>query len=551
MSRRLLVGGSILAVMCAGSLRAAPGGGSLVDAVRNGDTAAVRALLRASADVNLPSPDGTTPLHWAVNRDDLEVVDLLIRAGADVKATNRYGVPPLSLACENGNASIVERLLSAGAEPNTALPEGESVLMTAARTGSLDAIKALLARHADVNARDARGQTALMWAAARNNSGAIELLVEAGADVTARTGRASRAPTPPATASPSTATQTEVSDFGAVRSLFTAAPPTGFTPLLFAVRAGNVGAVRALLDAGADVNDTLSDGESTLIVAAANAHWQLADLLLDRGADPNLAGAGWNALHQAVRERRPNIGFGKPGPIPTGTLDSINVIKKMIAYGVDVNARMTRNGMKDGQRNRLLRTGSTAFFLAAKNTDVEVMNALLAAGADPGIPNAESTTPLMVAAGLYIWNPGEDGGSLAGQEDEVLDAVRICIEHGNDVNAVDTLGYTALHGAAFRGVNTVVEYLVEKGARLDARNSEGWTPLAIANGLSYSDFYKSQPHTADLLRKLMEARGLSAGNQVVDPKICLDCLQTHTELQQAFLERERRADAAMVSLRQR
>ena len=149
-------------------------------------------------------------------------------------------------------------------------------------------------------------------------------------------------------------------------------------------------------------------------MATANAHWQVADLLLDRGANPNLAGAGWNALHQTARERRPNIGFGTPGPIPTGTLDSINVIKKMIAKGVNVNARMTRNGMKDGQRNRLNRLGATAFFLAAKNTDTEAHEGAARCRSRRQIPSADGTTPLMVAAGLAIWNPGEDGGSLDG-----------------------------------------------------------------------------------------------------------------------------------------
>src|SRR5207342_300293 len=105
-------------------------------------------------------------------------------------------------------------------------------------------------------------------------------------------------------------------------STITTAPPTAFTPLLFAVRAGSLDAVRLLLDAGANVNDLLSDGESALVVATANAHWEVANLLLDRGADPNLAGAGWNALHQAVRIRRPNIGFGFPGPLPTGAIDN-------------------------------------------------------------------------------------------------------------------------------------------------------------------------------------------------------------------------------------
>jgi ankyrin repeat protein len=309
------------------------------------------------------------------------------------------------------------------------------------------------------------------------------------------------------------------------------------------VRAGSIDAVRALLDAGANVNDTLSDGESALVVAAANAHWALADLLLDRGANPNLAGAGWNALHQLVRERRPNIGFGTPGPIPTGSLDSIHVIEKMIAKGVDVNARMTRNGMKDGQRNRLNRLGATAFFLAAKNTDTEVMRTLIAAGADANIPTADQTTPLMVASGIAIWNPGEDGGSLPGQEGEVLEAVKLCVERGNDVNATNDLGETALHGAAFRGVNVVAEYLVEKGAKLDTRDKRGWTPLAIANGLTYTDFFKQQVHTADLLKRLMQARGLSIEGHEVDAKVCLDCLQTRSDQARAAVERDKRMEA--------
>ncbi len=272
------------------------------------------------------------------------------------------------------------------------------------------------------------------------------------------------------------------------RSYFRAAEPTGFTALLFAVRAGAIEATRALLDAGADVDDALSDGQTALVVAAANAHWELASRLLDRGADPAAAGAGWNALHQTVRTRRPNPSGGVAGPIPTGRVDSIDVVRKLIAHGVDVDPRMTVNGMKDGQRSRLNLLGATAFFLAAKNTDTEAMGVLVEAGADPMIPSADGTTPLMVAAGVAIFIPGEDGGSLPGQEGEVLEAVRMCVEAGTDVNAVNDRRETALHGAAFRGVNAVVDYLVEQGAALDVRTVEGWTSLALANGLSYSDF---------------------------------------------------------------
>lgn len=518
----LVVGASISA-----GLQAAGADAPLVDAAKRGDKSAVRAMLKAPL-ANQTSADGTTALHWAAENNDYELVELLLKAGARATTVNRYGVQPIALAAVNGNAAIINALVKAGADVNSALPEGETVLMTTARTGHVEALQTLIAGGADVNARDASsGQTALMWAAARDNADAVRALVAAGADIMTRT----------ANAAVSTGQRSESGN------TFQAPPPTGFTALLFAARAGAADAVNALIDAGANVNDTLSDGESALVVATANAHWQLADLLLDRGADPNLAAAGWNALHQTARERRPNIGFGTPGPIPSGTLDSINVVRKMIAKGVNLDARMTRNGMKDGQRNRFNRLGATAFLLAAKNTDTELMHVLLDAGADASIPSADGTTPVMVAAGLAIWNPGEDGGSLMGQEEEVVAAVKLCVDHGNDVNAANRYGETALHGAAFRGVPAVAQYLADQGARLDARDMRGWTALAIANGLSYSDFYKEQVKIAELLRQLMTANGLSTEGHVVDAKVCFDCLQTRSDLARAVVERDRKMEA--------
>ena len=290
------------------------------------------------------------------------------------------------------------------------------------------------------------------------------------------------------------------------------------------------------------MNDTLSDGESALVVATANAHWEVASVLLDRGADPNAAGAGWNALHQTVHSRRPNLGY-TPGPVPTGNTDSLELVKKLIAKGVDLDARMTKNGMKDGQRNRHNRLGATAFLLAAKRVDVEVMKVLAAAGADAKIPAADGSTPLMVAAGLGMWYVGEDGGSMAGHEHEAVEAVKMCVALGNDVNGRNELGETPLHGAAFRGVNEIVEFLVEKGAVLDARDSRGWTPFTIANGISYGDVYKLQPQTAKLLEQLMTARGLSTEGQSADGTECLDCVQTHSDQARAALERDRKMEA--------
>jgi ankyrin repeat protein len=499
---------------------------TLVDAARTGDAQVVRSLLQEHAvDVNETAVDGMTALHWAVQRDDTRMVELLIRSGANAQSASRYGVRPLAIAAVNGNADILKLLLDAGADPNAGLSPDETAVMAAARTGKVDALKLLLDHGGRLDARDARGQTALMWAAAKDNGPAVRLLVEAGAAIDVRTNNPSKG----------------VGRYGDT-SVFNSPAPTGFTALLFAVRAGSVEGTKALLDAGANVNDTLSDGESALVVATANAHWELADMLLDRGADPNAAGAGWNALHQTVHSRRPNLGY-TPGPVPTGSIDSVNLVKKLIARGVNLDARMTKNGMKDGQRNRVNRLGATAFFLAAKNTDVEVMKVLADAGASASIPSADGTTPLMVAAGLAMWYVGEDGGSLPGQEGEALEAVKLCVALGNDVNAANAAGETPMHGAAFRGVNPIVEFLVEKGAKLDPRDSRGWTPFTVANGISYGDVFKQQPQTAELLRKMMGARGLSTEGQAADGTECLDCIQTHADQARAALDRDKRMEA--------
>jgi len=520
---------SLLTLSATGMIQAAPAP-ALIEAVRSGNTDNVRLLLGQKADVNQPGVDGSTPLHYAVARDDKALVELLIASGANVRATNRYGVPPLAIAAQNGNAGVMKLLLDAGADANAGFSEDETPLMTAARTGNVEVLKMLLTHGARVNARDAKGQTPLMWAAARNNADAVRMLVEFGADLRVRTEKKQRQP--PAR--------------GYDMTVFLSPQPSGFTALLFAVRAGSLDAVKALLEAGADVNDTLTDGESALVVAAANANWEVANLLLDRGANPNAAGAGWNALHQTIHSRRPNLGY-TPGPVPTGSLDSIEVVKKLIAKGIDVNARMSKNGMKDGQRNRLNRLGATAFFLAAKNTDLEAVKVLLEAGADVNIPSADGTTPLMVAAGLGIWYVGEDGGTLPGQEDEALDVVKLTVEHGSDVNAVNQMGETPLHGAAFRGFNPIAQYLVDKGAKLDARDKRGWSALFIANGLSYGDVFKQQPQTAQLLQKLMKDRGISTEGQVSNGTECLDCVQTHPDQAKAAIERDIRMEAEFAA----
>ena len=301
----------------------------LVEAVKQADATAVRTLLDDSVDVNAAEADGTTALHWAVRLDSLDVTDLLIAAGADVSAANAFDVTPLSLAAINGNPAMLEKLLEAGADATVTVGAGEAVILTAARTGRADAIRTLVAHGADVNLTQTAGHTPLMWAAAEGHVEAMLTLLEVGADVNAR----SVVPERP------------------VRTGFAGPAPHGFTPLLFAVRAGHIDAVSLLLDAGADVNDNLPDGTSTVTLAATNAHWELGVFLVDNGADPNAAEQGWSALHAMTWVRMPNFGFNPPGPVTTGTMDSLTFARELVARGADANAQMTkepRNGVYPG-----------------------------------------------------------------------------------------------------------------------------------------------------------------------------------------------------------
>jgi ankyrin repeat protein len=459
------------AVLLTGGAALAAAENPLIDAIKSGDRAVVRTLLERRADANAAEPDGTTALHYAIRRDDIETVDLLIRAGANVKTTNRYGIAPLHVAATLGSASIVEKLLAAGADPQTATPDGETALMAAARNGDAASVKVLVARGANVHAAESwKGQTALMWAAAENNAEALKVLIEAGADIKARSK-------------------------GGV-----------FTPFLFAVRAGHVDTSRALLDAGAELNAPMADGTSPLVLSLINGHYELASVLLDRGADPNAAGQGWTALHQIAWTRRPNTGFNLPGAIATGGVNSLDVVRKLVKLGGNINARQTREP-RDGFRNQLNRIGATPFLLAAKSVDLPLMRVLLELGADPKIPTEDGTTALMAAAGVGIWAPGENPGT----DDEAVAALKLVYEvGGGDVNAINDNGDTAMHGAVYRaGSIAMLTFLLEKGAKPDVRNRKGWTPLIAADGVEFTpNVLKRYPDAAAFLRKALAERGL-------------------------------------------
>ena len=490
-----LASGLLAFVLCTGA-GAAAAQSPLIEAVKQGDSAAVHALLDRGAVVDAPEIDGTTALHWAVHRDDGDVAALLIGAGADVTAANRYGVAPIALASLNGSAPMLARLLAAGADANRAQPEGETALMTAARTGRVEAVRLLLDHGADVDAAERwRGQTALMWAAAEGHTAALRELIDRGADVHARSGHASAA-----------SGQTAGADAGAADG---AAPPQGFSALLFAVQGGHLDAAAVLADAGADVDDRAPDGSSALVVAIDNRHYELAAWLLDRGADPNADGVGWTALHTAVLAHRPHFRV-VPDPSPTGNLRSGALIEALLAAGADPNAPSRERVRLATQTSPLYPTeGVTPFLLAAIAADAPLMRLLLAHGADIGITTATGSTALMAAAGAATY-----AGQGAGSEADAHEAVTLLLAAGADVHAADEAGNTALHGAANRGANSVVELLLAHGARLDAANGRGWLPVTIAQGPI--DTIEPFPETYGLLRE----RTLAAG---VDVPPCPTC----------------------------
>ena len=460
----------------------------LIEAVKTGDHVAVRTLLTRGT-VNTPEPDGMTALHWAVRADDAETTQLLIRAGANVSAANRYGITPLSLAATNANAAITRALLKAGANVNAAGPDGETILMTAARAGSADVVAALIDRGATVNAAEAwQGQTALMLAALENHGAAIKTLMAHGADGNARSKELSF---------PEYRYETNGM---AVFQL----PKGGWTALMFAARQNSMEAVSALADAHIDLNATTKqEGTTALQIAVINIHYDLANLLLEKGADPNVVDlSGMTALYAAVDMRAPAGMLTRPEPKLHDTLDAVGVVKALLAHGANPNLQLKKPII--GRHNNLvgdgaLSDGATALARAAKTSDIPMMRVLLDGGADATLALANRTTTAMIAAG---------GGA---PEPKVLEAVTLLVDHGVDVNAFNANGQTIIHNAAGRGMNSVIEYVAQKGAKLDRRDKQGRTPLDIALGVGTGGRRQGRPatgpqvneKTAALLRELM------------------------------------------------
>ena len=428
---------------------------ALIDAAKNADKEALHALIKEGSNVNLAEADGTTALHWASYRDDVESADLLIRAGAKVNTANDLGVTPLWTASQNGSAAMVRRLLAAGANPNAALLAGETPVMVASRSGYPDVVEQLLAKGANVNAKAARGQTALMWAVSQKHPEVVKVLLAHGANLHAR------------------------SD---VWSQVMAVPPHGYLPynrtipaggedaLMFAARVGDLSSAKLLVAAGANVNDADAWGTSATVLAAHSGYGELVEWLLEKGADPNAAASGFTALHEAIMRR------------------DEKTASALLAHGADPNAPLrtwtpTRRASHDYNFAPEL-VGATPFWLAARFSEPGVMRLLVKHGADPlfvhhgdhmvdgkgGVAferRTDVTTALMAATGM-------GGGTALLQPDRserealTLEAVKLAVELGVDVNAANTDGRTALDAAKALKYDTVVAFLVEKGARPSA-----------------------------------------------------------------------------------
>jgi ankyrin repeat protein len=473
-------GGAIFPLLGALCFAASADDLRLIDAVKNRDRAAARSLVEKHVDVNADQPDGTTALAWAANRDDLETAGLLISAGAKVNAANEYGVTPLSLACTNRSAAMVEKLLKAGADPNAALWTGETPLMVCARTGNVETVKLLLSHGADPNAKETQqGQTALMRAVAEKHPEVAQALVDGGADVRARS-------------------------------------KGGFTALLFAGQQGEIASAKMLLAAGADVNEKTPMNGTALVMAAASGREPFAIFLLENGADPNAADAyGLTALHYAVPRGIAGIDsvsvvFRPSSELPPGNMPEL--VKALLAHGANPNVQIAKNFPPYSRSPYALQTslvGVTPFLLAAAAADVDLMRMLLSGGADPHLKSREGSTALMMAAGVGRIDERENTQDDA----NALEAAKLALMLGDDIQAANARGRTALHGAAGIGANGLVQFLVEKGANLNAKDRRGYTPLGIAAGLA--------PRGGDSASRVYEstmALLLKLGAQPLDPR---------------------------------
>jgi len=591
---------------------AGPSNAPIADAAQRGDIEAVRQLVRAGADVNAPQGDGMSALHWAAERGDAELTRLLVYAGAHVEAGTRIGrYTPLHLASRQARREVAQVLLEAGANPMArSTNSGATPLHLAAASGDRNIVSAMLAKGADPNATEgAWEQTPLIFAAANNRADAIRELLAAGADpdraalavdvrewavadqaaverltkaleeFRAQEGGGSNwAPRPSqvqAAIELSREVQRRWPEMNADEGRDTR-PATGgqeagqqeqpmsypeqiekwggLTPLLHAVRQGHVEATLALLEGGADLHKPSADETSALLMAALNGQWDLAKVLLDRGANPNQVSiAGTTPLYAVLeREWEPRASYAHPSEHRRQETTHLEMMRALLDAGADVNARLNRHlwymeytfSVLGG--SGIYVKGATPFWRAAFALDVEAMRLLKEYGADPSIPtmkaperrrrapddpegseqnqreaeadpsglppvptNGPAIFPIHAATGVGY------GQSFAGNAHRYvpngwLAAVKFLVEEcGADVNQRDPLGYTAVHHAAARGDDATIRFLVEHGADVTLLSRSGQTTADMANG----PIQRVQPYPSTIA--LLESLGAKNNNNCV------------------------------------
>jgi ankyrin repeat protein len=453
----------------------------LVVAMKNQDATAVRALLKQSVDVNASDADGATALQWAAHWNDLDTVKALIAAGAKATAASRYGVTPLHEAAEIGSAPIVNALLRAGASPDATYGDGETPLMLAARSGNVEAVKLLIEAGANVNAAERfRGQTPLMMAAVENHAEIVQALIGAGAQVNTRTTE-----------------YTFQTLAGGAGGIIHDRPQGALTALILAARQGSIDAAERLIGGGADLNATEPQyGFTALQTAIFNGHYALARQLLDKGADPNDG-----SLYIVMEMRNLATYSNRPNPPDTERgVTHMDVAKLLLDKGADPNAPYAKTiPPRQAQGNINVAPGATPLYRAVRAIDLAAVQLLADRGANPSIALKDGSTPLMAAAGLGAPRGGDEEVTEAGDRNDPVDVMKALIAKGANVNAANDTGMTALHYAAQRGSDRIIEYLASQGARFDVKNKQGRTPSDLARG-----------KTAALITKLV---GAGAGAQ--------------------------------------
>ena len=446
----------------------------LTEAVRQGDRRAVQRMLGEHADANEAEADGSTPLMWAARSNDLEMARLLLRAGAHAAARSLLGVTPIGLAATNGSEPMALELLKAGANANATMADGETVLMTAARAGNAGLVETLVTHGASVEAKGAEfGETALMVAAIEDHADVVRVLLRHGATPNGRSREF-----------------TYDKDRFGLEGVVTVLPRGGWTALMYAGRHGATTSVRALVEAGANLDLADPDGSTSLILAIVNGHFQTAAVLLELGANANLAdSAGMTPLYAAVDMNTLGEIFGRPSRPSTGELSGLDLIRLLLQRGANPNAALRGPTLQRAHTpgEPTLGDGATALMRAAKSGDSAAIRLLVEGGADVSLAQKNGTTALMFAAGL-----GRGVSAFAkdyGTEADLLAAARLLVSAGADVNARSAAGLTPVHYAAqaadanfAQPTDAILQFLIEHGAKLAVADNQGRTPIDMAMG---------------------------------------------------------------------